>query len=415
MLSTPKTGGAPKSKPTDQQQEMQQQSQKQRWQGTPGGHDRSERTAAWEELQEDGPESVPVASSVSPLDECLVKNSPGVVLVIAKSLSFVLGVVLSLCEAGADLENDGEPSVVSVMCSPACWNPVLDEPAERELEARFPSAHLIKQETECQGLLEAGANRADLICVVASRPQEDVGGGGSGGSGGQGLGDPNGRGQGSDVWALGVVVDVLSIVSESTRVVVTFDDSTSAEQHQVVSAHVRRRTEREAGRRERAAEGRGEEKGEEACEGVEQELEVEMEVAVNGTKKSVPAGNDAADGASPHCISSLQGITRQRGRIGARKWSAGMLEEDDPPCSGHSGVAGVGGGGVYFDDTRGVVHEGFDGYFATMSGYVSGDVVIGNAAELLLLQVRVFRYSRLGHHQIIESGIHNMPSLSRFL
>lgn len=45
------------------------------------------------------------------------------------------------------------------------------------------------------------------------------------------------------------------------------------------------------------------------------------------------------------------------------------------------------GEGVYFDDTRGVVHEGFDDYYATMSGYVSGDVVIGSSAELLLLQV----------------------------
>lgn len=45
------------------------------------------------------------------------------------------------------------------------------------------------------------------------------------------------------------------------------------------------------------------------------------------------------------------------------------------------------GGEVYFDDTRGVVHEGFDDYFGTQSGYVSGDVVIGNTAELLLLQV----------------------------
>ena len=50
--------------------------------------------------------------------------------------------------------------------------------------------------------------------------------------------------------------------------------------------------------------------------------------------------------------------------------------------------------GVYFDDARGVVHEGYHDFFATMSGYASGDVVIGNAAELLLLQVKT---SALNH------------------
>ncbi|CAM9977379.1 unnamed protein product [Ectocarpus sp. 12 AP-2014] len=146
---------------------------------------------------------------------------------------------------------------------------------------------------------------------------------------------------------MGVVVDVLGLVPESTRVVVRFDDSARAEQHQVISAHVRRREdERETGRREWVAAEGGEEQGEE---------------------------------------NSFDGRREQTDNASQQHHDAGMTVEDSVDF-GYSARAVVGGGGVYFDDTRGVVREGFDDFFGTMSGYVSGDVVIGDAAELLLLQ-----------------------------
>ncbi|CAM9615974.1 unnamed protein product, partial [Hapterophycus canaliculatus] len=306
------------------------------------------------------------ALSISPLGERLVGTPPGVVLVIAQSLSFALGVVLSLCEADADFDFDAvggdggseefqrPASAVSVLCSPSWWDPVVDEPAERELAERFPSVRLIKRETECTCLVEIGAARADLVCVVSSRPEDDHAAAAvrhGDDEVGYGVGDQSGRGQGSDVWAMGVVVDVLGLVAESTRVVVRFDDSTSAEQHQVISAHVRRRADAEE---ERGITGRGE------GEGKGDEEDEEKEQSRGGL-----------------------GSTERQGLHAAQRRGTGILSGD----SFKDGVEVSGGaGGVYFDDARGVVHEGFDDYFATMSGYASGDVVVGNAAELLLLQ-----------------------------
>ncbi|CAN0083784.1 unnamed protein product, partial [Ectocarpus sp. 13 AM-2016] len=309
------------------------------------GDCRFERTTWFDTDDAGGGASTP---SAFPLGESLVGTPPGAVLVIAQSLSFALGVVLSLCEAGADLVVEGSPAV-SVVCSPAWWDPVADERAERELAARFPCVRLVKRETECECLLEVGADKADLVCVLSSRPEGEptTPKTGGGGSDGDVLGDRSRRGQGSDVWAMGVVVDVLGLVPESTRVVVRFDDSARAEQHQVISAHVRRREdERETGRRERVAAESGEEQGEE---------------------------------------NSFDGRKEETDNASQQHHDAGMTVEDSVDF-GYSARAGVGGVGVYFDDTRGVVREGFDDFFGTMSGYVSGDVVIGDAAELLLLQ-----------------------------
>lgn len=313
---------------------------------------------------------------------------PGVVLVIAQSLSYALGVVLSLCEADVSFEGEGGASAVSVLCSPAWWNPAVDEPAERRLAARFPSVRLIKQLVDFQCLSDIDAHKADLVCVVASRPDEyGGGGGGDGGDFSRGLGDSSGRGQGSDVWALGVAVDVLGLVPESTRVVVRFDDSTSAKQHQVISAHVRRRTDaRAARRRERAAAaGDADEKRDEGEE-KEGQLGLGVPAGVEETKDTAAAA--AAAPGTPHPNGSPRQNARHRERDASRRWSACMRVEDvDVLPFVDSAEARREGEGVYFDDTRGVVHEGFDDYYATMSGYVSGDVVIGNAAELLLLQV----------------------------
>lgn len=352
-----------------------------------GDGDRFERMV-WSEVHGgggSGSDGGHAAASLSPLGKHLMGTPPGVVLVIAQSLSYALGVVLSLCEAGISFNGEGEASEVSVLCSPAWWDPAVDEAAERRLAARFPSVRLIKQETDFQCLSDVDADKADLVCVVASRPEE-YGGGGGGGYGGdvsQGLGDSSGRGQGSDVWALGVAVDVLGLVPESTRVVVRFDDSSSAKQHQVVSAHVRRRTDaRAARRRERAAAaGGGEEKQEEEGKEKEAQREVGGRSGLDG-KKTVAA----AAAATPRSNASSSEHSRPRGRDGTRRWSAFMRVEEVLPFV-DSTEARRKGEGVYFDDTRGVVHEGFDDYYATMSGYVSGDVVIGNAAELLLLQV----------------------------
>ncbi|CAM9399544.1 unnamed protein product [Ectocarpus sp. 6 AP-2014] len=324
--------------------------QENRQRNASSGDGRFERTI-WSDVHDaGGGASTP---SVFPLGESLVGPPPGTVLVIAQSLSFALGVVLSLCEAGDDLDVEGSPAL-SVVCSPTWWDPVADERAERELAARFPCVRLVKRETECECLLEVGADKADLVCVVSSRPEDEPTTPKTGGGGGDGdvLGDHSGRGQGSDVWAMGVVVDVLGLVPESTRVVVRFDDSASAEQHQVISAHVRRREDaRETGRRERAAAESGEKQGEENL--------------FDGRKEQT----DKA----------------QQQRDAPRNGNVGTTVEDSVDF-GYSARSGVGGGGVYFDDTRGVVREGFDDFFGTMSGYVSGDVVVGNAAELLLLQ-----------------------------
>eukprot|EP00903_Cladosiphon_okamuranus_P015886 g14672.t1 len=317
-----------------------------------GGGDRLERTV-WSEIHGSGNDGDPATASISPIGKHLMGTPPGFVLVIAQSLSYALGVVLSLCEADDSFDSQGEVSAVSVLCSPAWWNPAVDEPAERRLAERFPSVRLIKQETDFQCLSDIDADKADLVCVVASRPEEDgSSGGGDAGDVSQGLGDSGGRGQGSDVWALGVAVDVLALVPESTRVVVRFDDSSSAKQHQVVSAHVRHRTDAEAARRGRvAAAGAGEEKRGEQGDEKESRLGLGVRSRAEGTKAIT-----AATPAVPHPIDALNEDARREGK------------------------------GVYFDDTRGVVHVGFDDFYATMSGYVSGDVVIGNAAELVLLQ-----------------------------
>lgn len=320
-----------------------------------GGGDRFERTV-WSEVHGGGNDGDPAAASISPLEKHLLGKPPGAVLVIVQSLSYALGVILSLCEADVSLEGQEEVSAVSVLCSPAWWNPAADEPAERRLAERFPSVRLIKQEADFQCLSDIDADKTDLVCVVASRPEVDgsSGGGGDGGDVSQGLRDSSGRGQGSDVWALGVAVDVLGLVPESTRVVVRFDDSSSAKQHQVISAHVRRRTDARAARRKErvAAAGGGEEKRDEEREEKESRLGFGVRSWVKGTKAVA-----AAAPPTPHPNSALGEDARR------------------------------GGEGIYFNDTRGVMHVGFDDYFATMSGYVSGDVVVGNAAELLLLQV----------------------------
>ena len=349
-----------------------------------GSGDRLERTVR-SEVHGGGGGGDPAANSMSPLEKHLMATPPGVVLVIAQSLSYTLGVILSLCEADVSFEGEGRASAVSVLCSPAWWNPAVDEIAERRLAARFPSVRLIKEETDFQCLSSIDAHKADLVCVVASRPEDGGGGGGDGGDFSQGLGDSSGRGQGSDVWALGIAVDVLGLVPESTRVVVRFDDSTSAKQHQVVSAHVRRRTDaRAARRRERAAAAGGaDEKREEEGEEKEGSLGV---AAPSGVERRTTVA--AAAPGTPHTDGSPGESARHRGRDASRRWSACMPAEDvDVLSFVDSAEARKEGEGVYFDDARGVVHEGFDDYYATMSGYVSGDVVIGNAAELLLLQV----------------------------
>lgn len=358
-----------------------------------GGYNRFERTV-WSEVHGIGVgDGDPAVGPISPLGKRLLGTPPGVVLVVAQSLSYALGVIFSLSEANASFGGEGEASAVSVLCSPAWWNPAVDKPAERRLAARFPAVRLIKQETDFQCLVDVDADKADLICVLASRPEEDGGGGGGGGVGdgddvSQGLGDSSGRGQGSDVWALGVAVDVLGLVPESTRVVVRFDDSTSAKQHQVISAHVRRRTDaRAARRRERAAAaGGGERKRNEEGEQKESQDEDGVGFGAKATKHIAAAAASPAvlhptTWPSENMMHSERGVSR-RLSVRMRADAADLLPFVD------SAEASREGEGVYFDDTRGVVHEGFDDYFATMSGYVSGDVVIGNAAELLLLQVR---------------------------
>ncbi|CAM9278886.1 unnamed protein product [Ectocarpus fasciculatus] len=333
--------------------ERQRGAQEHRQRTASRGDGRLER-AFWSDVHDGG-----AAPSVFPLGERLAGTPPGGVIVIAQSLSFALGVVISLCKAGLDLDVGGSPAV-SVVCSPLWWDPATDERAERELAVRFPGVRLVKRKTECECLLEVGADKVDLVCVVSSRPEDELTtprtGGGAGGDGGV-LGDHSGRGQGSDVWAMGVVVDVLGLVPESTRVVVRFDDSASAEQHQVISAHVRRREDaREAMRRERVA-----------AESRDKQEEESLFVGVGA------GGNGQSDTA-----------TQQQGDA-PTDWNAGVTVEGSV-AFGYSAAAEVRGGGVYFDDTRGVVREGFDDFFGTMSGYVSGDVVIGNAAERLLLQ-----------------------------
>ena len=378
----------------------------------------------------------PVAAlTLATADERLVATPPGAVVVIAQSLSYALGVVLALCEAGgACPESEQGPggtssspsssTMVRVLCSPVWWDPADDEPAERHLAARFPTVRLVKQEVDCQSLVGVGADTADLVCVVASRPEEDAPAVLTPG----GLGESIGRGQGSDAWALGVAVDVLGLVPESTRVVVRFDDSTSAEQHQVVSAHVRRRTDAAAaggaGREKNTAvgnggggggegkqgDGAGDGEGDGGGEEEGAQLGVGVGAGVEGTHPAAAAAV-AAFGA-PHSDASPREIaSRSLGRAPLpRKWSAGMLMEDSLNL-GDASEPGEAGGEVYFDDTRGVVHKGFDDYFATQSGYVSGDVVIGNAAELLLLQVCI----RGGGWPVTTAGVGRCSHTQRMI
>lgn len=332
---------------------MQDQPQSNSVQAAPF-HERSRTSekAIWSQVDRDGR----LAESISPLDERLSGIPPGRVVVITQSLSFALGVVLALCDAEVDFK-DGQSSV-TVLCPPTWWDPTVDEVAERKLTARFPSVQLRKMVAECDGLIECGCDTADLVCIVSSRVSEhewepfpfqraDPGGEGP---------SHSGRGQGSDGWAMSVLVDVLGLAPVSTRVVVRFDDSDSAQQHQVITAHVRRR----AALREQ---GRGAKwlTDYRALEEKEHEVDEEDEAPTQVSPSN--------ENSSPRTISSHV-VRRERGLRG-------------DSCASVAGVAS----GVYFDDTRGVVHEGFDDFFATTSGYASGDVVIGNAAELLLLQV----------------------------
>lgn len=326
-----------------------------------------ESTICWHPHGEDR-----VKSSICPLEARLSAPTPGLVLVVVQSLSFSLGVVLALCDADVDFESGS--SAVTVLCPPAWWDLTLDDAAERELAQRFSSVLLRKTVPDCQGLLECGAANADLVCVVSSRvsdkkersshsfhPVESAGEA-------SGSGDHSGSGQGSDEWAMGVVVDVLGLVPTSTRVVVRFDDAESAEQHQVISAHVRRRA---AVRQQEQRDWREEEV---ANEGDKEDQEGDKEEE-NAEQERRPAFAPAYCGPSP------RETTMQPG--GCEKGRVGVLEQGAPGESRGREERDV----VYFDDTRGVVREGFEEFFATMSGYASGDVVIGNAAELLLLQV----------------------------
>lgn len=332
--------------------------------GGGGGGGASERTV-WSQLHGSGH----LVPSVSPLGVRLTAPAPGVVLVIAQSLSFALGVIIALCDADVDFE--GGSSAVTVLCPPAWWDLTVDGLAERELAERFPSVRLHKEVAECSGLLECGIGGADLVCIVSSRVSENhemgahrYGPMDSNGGGGLGFGDHSGRGQGSDGWAMGVVVDVLGLAPASTRVVVRFDDSTSAEQHQVISAHVRRR----AVAREREQWDRAWEHLEkERCRQEKGETEVEVDKA--------PALGSFGESSAEQTARWWGSYRKSSGTI-VTQGSIGDSTRDR------------GATGVYFDDTRGVIHEGFHDFFATMSGYASGDVVIGNAAELLLLQVK---------------------------
>lgn len=318
-------------------------------------------------------------------EQRLLAPPPGFVLIITQSLSFALGVVLTLCEADADFDGDGGPSssAVTVLCSPAWWDPTVDPVAERELAVRFPSVRVCKTSPQTQGMLECGANRADLVCVVSSRVSDkherksdpcsskDAGEN-------RGLGNcQSGRMQGSDGWAIGVVVDVLGVVPASTRVVVRFDEAASAEQHQVISAHMRRRAsalETKNKRQERAG------------------AEKVAEVAHGGSGAGLVVNTVPAHWKLSSRENTLRGGIRaisddnSSAAFGASSYWRALPEL----CGLGEGAADGKNFVGYFDDTRGVVHEGFDDFFATMSGYTSGDVVIGNAAELLLLQVCVY-------------------------
>lgn len=318
----------------------------------------------WSEAHEDGWFT---PALVSPLNvEGLAGSPPGHIVVVAQTLSFALGVVLFLCEASSGRGGEADSaSTVTVLCPPAWWDPTADEAAERALAARFPSVQVHKSVPESQSLLDCEADSADLVCIVSSRgsekhvseshnqsPSEDDGG------------DHSGWGHGSDGWAMGVVVDVLGLVTSSTRVVVRFDETGSAEQHQVINAHVRQRC---AAQEERDRLGRLEEGGKRYG----QEEKVEEDSTAPGTaapkeparrKKSAPRINE--------CKSNEGGKGRHA---------------DAPEVDAH--YSGRGKEAAYFDGTGGVRESVFEGCFATMSGYASGDVVVGNAAELLLLQV----------------------------
>ncbi|CAN0405387.1 unnamed protein product, partial [Laminaria digitata] len=123
-----------------------------------------ERTV-WSQLHGSGH----LVPSISPRGR-LAAPPPGVVLVIAQSLSFALGVIIALCDADVDFE--GGSSAVTVLCPPAWWDPTVDGLAERELAERFPSVRLHKEVAECSGLLECGIGGADLVCIVSSRVSE---------------------------------------------------------------------------------------------------------------------------------------------------------------------------------------------------------------------------------------------------
>lgn len=318
-------------------------------------------TSPWSEAHEDGWFT---PALVSPLYvEGLSGSPPGRIVVVAQTLSFALGVVLFLCEASSGRGGEADSaSTVTVLCPPAFWDPTADEAAERALAAQFPSVRVHKSVPESQSLLDCEADSADLVCIVSSRgsekhvsesydqsPSEDDGG-------------DSGWGHGSDGWAMGVVVDVLGLVTSSTRVVVRFDETGSAEQHQVINAHVRQRC---AAQEERDRLGRLEEGGKRYG----QEEKVEEQGTAPGT---------AAPKESARCKKSA--INESRSNEGGKGRHA-----DAPEVDAH--YSGRGKEAAYFDGTGGVRESVFEGCFATMSGYASGDVVVGNAAELLLLQV----------------------------
>lgn len=311
---------------------------------------------------------------------------------------------------------------VTVLCpAGSSWDPVGDELAARELFARRrPSVRVHNSVMGRRGLLECGAEQANLVCIVSSRgpnqPQQghvhhDADGIEAGFGG---LGNRGGGRQGSDGWAVSAVVDVLCVVPESTRVVVRFDDAASVEQHQVINAHVR------CGGKRLSLSRTGS-----SLE--DQEEERELHVWDDDDDGDASLREEENEGELSGDCNGISGITsRQHEGLAPPESSrrapppsrkvALLSEQNVSDGDGHcdpsavyrgeradptEGEVRVEGGvergevdeeseaGGYFDDVRGGQHPGFEGFYATTSGYASGDVVVGSAAELLLLQVRV--------------------------
>lgn len=352
--------------------------------------------------------------------------------------------VSSAASAGGSSNDHYRPSVadanaiVTVLCPPGpSRDPAGDEIAARELAVcRHPSVRLHKAAVGRRGLLECGADSAELICIVS-------GGGHQGQSllrdvdgievGFGGLGNRGGGRQGSDGWAMSAFVDVFCVVSDLARVVVRFDDAASAEQHQVISAHVRGGgaaaacpratfwTAKEENRRRLRRvhhwdddeclqeEKRGEQQGgNDGTSGVfrrsgattdgQKYLPTPPELSHHeGTPSRSPSvvlssGQNArifadeSDTAAFH-VSEVAAATGPE--VGAEGEDGGDMKSGKGINAGGGRDDSGGGDGGYFEDVRGGRQPGFEGFFAIMSGYASGDVIVGNVAELLLLQVCV--------------------------